>query len=148
MSKALGHVLAARKKPEFANKLSAYTDARDKFRSLLKADDYKYFAFQVWKEGIARYTEYHLAELAAAEYKPSKAFQELRDFRTFRDVAGDILSRMEKDLGTMQLDKARRTVVYNFGAAEGLVLDQANSEWRKRYFEDKFSLDAHFRKAK
>ena len=33
----------------------------------------------------------------------------------------------------------------SFGAAEGLVLDRARPDWRKRYFENKFTLDPHFR---
>ncbi len=32
----------------------------------LKPDDYKYFSFQVWQEGIARYTEYKFLEAMAA----------------------------------------------------------------------------------
>jgi hypothetical protein len=144
MSRALARALQASHQPDFADKLAAYVEARNKFRSLLKADDYKYFAFQVWKEGIARYTEYRLAELAAAEYQPSQAFRELKDYRTFREVARDIRSRLEKELESVQLDKARRTVVYNFGAAEGLLLDHARPGWRERYFAEKFTLDKHF----
>jgi hypothetical protein len=148
MAKALLQALQAREKPEFGDKFAAYLESRKKFRDLLKADEYRYFAFQVWKEGIARYTEYHLAELAAAEYKPSKDFQELKDYRSFKDVARDILSGIEKELGSVQLDKAKREVVYNFGAAEGLVLDRARPQWRKQYFEEKFTLDRHFRQDK
>jgi hypothetical protein len=144
MARTLAEALRARQKPDFKDRLAAYLKARDKFRSLLKADDYRYFAFQVWKEGIARYTEVRLAELAAGGYEPSEAFQGLKDYRPFNEVAEDILGRMEKELGSAQLDKARRAVVYNFGAAEGLVLDRARPGWRKRYFEEKFSLDKHF----
>ncbi len=48
----------------------------------------------------------------------------------------------------MQLDKVKRTAFYAVGAAEGLVLDRANPGWRKQYFEEKFSLDPHFRAPK
>jgi hypothetical protein len=145
MARLLGQALAARESPDFRDRFTAYVESRAKFRSLLKADDYKYFAFQIWKEGIARYTEYHLARLAAAEYKPSKEFQKLKDYVSFEEVAQDILSRMQKELESVQLDRAKRTVVYNFGAAEGLILDRARPEWRKQYFEEKFTLDKHFR---
>jgi hypothetical protein len=143
-ARTLGEALAARPLPDFANKFAAYVQSRRKFRSLLTADDYKYFAFQVWREGIARYTEYHLSALAAAEYTPSKEFQQLGDYATFKQVAQDILNRMEQELRSVLLNKAKRTVVYNFGAAEGLILDRARPEWRKRYFEEKFTLDKHF----
>jgi hypothetical protein len=145
LAKALGEALAARDKPDFAERFAAYVESRSKFRGLLKADEYKYFAFQVWKEGIARYTECHLADLAAAEYTPTREFRDLKDYRTFKDVAKEIRGRIEKELATVQLDKAKRTVVYNFGAAEGLVLDRARPDWKKDYFAEKFTLDLHFR---
>jgi len=144
MCKSLTDALQARQQPDFANKLASYVETRKKFQSMLKTDEYKYFAFQVWQEGIARYTEYHLAKLAAAEHEPSKEFQELKDYTSFKEVARAILTAIEKEMGSVQLDKAKRTVVYNLGAAEGVVLDSANPNWRKRYFEAKFSLDTHF----
>jgi hypothetical protein len=144
MRNALAEALAARPQADFANKFAAYVEARKEFRSQLKADEYKYFAFQIWKEGIARYTEQHLADLAALKYQPSKEFLELRDYKSFQEVAREIRSGVEKDLGAVQLEKAKREVVYNVGAAEGLVLDRAKPGWRKLYFEEKLSLDSHF----
>ena len=144
MSRALAEALAARNEPAFDDKLEAYLESRRKFRDLLAADDYRYFAFQIWKEGIARYTELHIADRAAAGYTPSRSFQRLKDYRTFEDVARDLMTRIEKDLVSVRLDQAGRTVVYNHGAAEGLVLDRVRPEWRKRYFEERFSLDRHF----
>lgn len=148
LARALGEALQSRQRPDFDAKFAAYLASRKKFQALLKTDESKYFAFQIWKEGIARYTEYHLAELAAEKYTPSKEFQALKDYKSFKDVARDILRRMEEELSTVQLDKAKRTVVYNFGAAEGLVLDCAKPDWRKRFFENKFTLDPHFRSEK
>ncbi len=57
MTKALAEALQARRRADFAEKLAAYLEAKKTFRGLLKADDYKYFAFQAWQEGIARYTD-------------------------------------------------------------------------------------------
>ena len=144
MSRALAGALAARNEPDFGDRLEAYLETRRKFRALLAADDYRYFAFQIWKEGIARYTELHIAERAAAGFIPSRSFQMLKDYRAFEDVARDLVTRIEKDLVSVRLDEAGRTVVYNFGAAEALVLDRARPGWRKRYLEERFSLDGHF----
>jgi hypothetical protein len=144
MGGLLAKTLKARQMPDFGDKLAAYLDSREIFRSLLKTDDYKYFAFQLWKEGIARYTEYHLAELASADYMPGKEFQALPDYVSYKKVARGILAHMEKELESVQLDQAKRTVVYNFGAAEGLVLDRVRPGWRKHYFQEKFALDKHF----
>jgi hypothetical protein len=143
--KALAEALQARQQADFANKLASYVEARKKLQLKLKADYYKYLPFQAWQEGIARYTEYHVAELAASDYKPSEQFQDLKDYTAFKEEAGAILSRIEKELGSVKLEKAQRTAFYALGAAEGLVLDSARPGWRKQYFEEKFSLDKHFR---
>ena len=70
-----------------AVKLSAYMAARKGFQALLPADDYKYLSFQLWKEGVARYTEYRVAKEAAARYRPTKEFAALKDFTPFADDA-------------------------------------------------------------
>ncbi len=143
---ALAKALRARQQLGFPQMVESYLEAKKKFRSLLKDDEYKYFAFQAWQEGIARYTEYRLAEMAANEYMPSKQFQDLKDYHSFQDEARNVLAGIEKELTTLQLDKAKRTVFYAFGAAEGLVLDAARPDWRKRYFAEPFSLDKHFQR--
>ncbi|MGH7725608.1 MAG: hypothetical protein ACREOU_09285 [Candidatus Eiseniibacteriota bacterium] len=145
MSRALAAALKARERPDFSDKFAAYVVAREKFRALLQPDDSKYFAFQIWQEGIARYTEYRLAEFAAAEFKPSEAFRGLADYKPFEGVARDLVDGIEKELVSVELDKAGRTAVYSFGAAEGLVLDRVRPEWRKGYFVTKFTLDENFK---
>jgi hypothetical protein len=147
-AKVLTDALHARDRSDFAEKFAAYVEARNKLRELLDADDWKYFGFQLWQEGIARYTEYHVATTAATDYEPGKAFRELKDFVSYKDAAKSMMDRIEKNLASVELDKAKRVAVYSFGAAEGLVLDRARPEWRKRYFEDRFTLDGYFQSAK
>lgn len=142
--KALAAALRARQGADFPAKLTGYVEARQKLRSLLAGDDYRYLAFQAWQEGIARYTELHVAELAASDYKPSAEFTGLGDYTSFPDVSRAMLEGIEKDLASVQLGKAKRTAFYSLGAAEGLVLDRASPDWRKRYFAESFSLDHHF----
>jgi hypothetical protein len=139
LSDAIGSHKAVR-----AEKLRAYLDAREKFQQLLSPDDYKYFSFQFWKEGIARYTEYQLARLAAAKYQPGKEFRALKDYRSFADVAKETRERTFHQLLTQKLGESRREVVYSFGASEGLLLDEVNPRWRKGYFAEKFDLSRFF----
>jgi hypothetical protein len=148
MSKALAAAVKARGTPEFDPAVKAYLAEKESFRKLVKPDDYRYLAFQFWQEGIARYTEYRLAVLAAAGDPPGKEFQALPDYTTYQSVAKTILENIEKELGSVQLDKLKRTVVYNFGAAEGLVLDHVNPDWRKKYHQERFDLDRFFRPGK
>lgn len=121
-------------------RLRDYVEARQKFRSMISADDDKYLAFQLWKEGIARYTEYRAAALAAKSYRPSKEFRALKDYRPFQDVARTTHDGIMQQLLTRKLGVSKREVVYAFGAAEGLLLDKINPGWRKRYFVEKFDL--------
>jgi hypothetical protein len=147
-SKALGDALRARDGGDLADKFAAYIEARKKLRAIVSDDDWKYFSFQLWQEGIARYTECQIATAAATGYEPNKAFRELKDFVSYADAAKSIKEGIEKNLHSIELDKAKRVAVYSFGAAEGLLLDSVSPEWRKRYFDDRFTLDGYFRSAK
>lgn len=121
-------------------RVRAYLAARRKFEQLMEPDDYKYLAFQFWKEGIARYTEYRLAQLAARSYRPTKQFRSLPDYRSFADFARATREGIFRQLETQKLGEAKREVVYSFGAAEGLLLDQIKPDWRRQYFVQKFDL--------
>lgn len=131
---------------ERAKRVRAYLEARRRFQQLLSPDDHKYLSFQFWKEGIARYTEYHAARLAAANYRGSKEFRALKDYRSFADVAQATYEGVFRQLQTQKLGESKREVVYSFGAAEGLLLDQINPRWRSRYFVAKFDLGELFPK--
>src|SRR6266404_1198604 len=131
-------------KAERRTKVRDYLEARQNFQSMISTDDYKYLSFQFWKEGIARYTEYQSARVAAAGYKPGKEFVALKDYRSFADVAKTTYDGIFRQLITQKLGESKREVVYSFGAAEGLLLDKVNPLWRSRYFKDKFDLDKYF----
>lgn len=55
---ALSKALSKVERTSFKKHFKKYLAERTKFKSLLPPDDYRYFSFQVWQEGIARYTEY------------------------------------------------------------------------------------------
>lgn len=149
LSRLLAEVLQTKKRSEFSVKLRAYVQAREAFRQTLSPDDYRYFSFQVWQEGIARYTEYRVAESTAKRYKPSREFRALKDYTPFEDVADSLLNKqILSSLPTLQLDKSERLVFYPFGAAEGLLLDRANPEWRSRYLAEKFYVERYLSASK
>jgi hypothetical protein len=143
LSKLLVEAVEAQRSQR-SRKLLAYLQARRNFEQLLTPDDYRYFSFQLWQEGIARYTEYHVARVAAAAYKPGKEFRALPDFTTFQQTASAIRERIFKQLKTQKLGESQRSAFYPFGAAEGLLLDKVNPRWRSRYFVDKFDLSRYF----
>lgn len=142
-SKLLAAAVAAPKR-ERRRKVSDYLAARARFQQMLAPDDYKYLSFQFWKEGIARYTEWRLAQTAATSYQPSKEFRALNDYQSFAEAARRMKERIFKQLETQKLGEAKREVVYSFGAAEALLLDRINPGWRQRYFAEKFDLGKLF----
>lgn len=144
MSRLLADALKSKANVDFSANLSAYLTARQQLKEMLNADDYKYFSFQLWKEGIARYTEYHAAKLAATSHKPTKAFAALKDFISYQSAADQVMNRILNELSTLDLEKLKRVSFYGMGAGEGLSLDKVNPRWRDRYLIDKFSLDTYF----
>jgi len=125
-------------------KLSDYLAARDALSKMLSPDDYKYFAFQTWKEGIARYTEYRVAEWAATKYRPTREFQSLKDFTTFRAAADQVHDGIVHELSTLKLEDYKRVAFYPIGAGEGLLLDRSKPRWRNWYFAEKFDNWTYF----
>lgn len=122
---------------------SQYVQERKKFFAQLSSNDRKYFKFQLWQEGIARYTEIKAAE-AAAEYQPTAAYTALSDFGPFTTYAAKAGSETLNELRQADLREGKRLVVYSFGAAEGLLLDRINPKWKAEYFKHLLSMDSFF----
>ena len=144
LSRLLAETLQAPSGSEFQAKLAAYLEARRQFEKILSPEDYRYFSFQVWQEGIARYTEHRVAGLAALKHKPSKEFQALKDYQPFKQVADEIRNNILKELSTLKLEEYQRVAFYPLGAGEGLLLDRTRAQWQNRYFVNKFYVDKYF----
>ncbi len=123
------------------SQLASYLVARAKLRNVLSQDDYAYFSFQVWQEGIARYTEYMIASKAVVAYQPTKDFQDLTDVVPFDEVAAGIRELVMNELLAISLKESKRRTFYFIGAAEGLLLDHVNPGWRDRYMEERFMVE-------
>ncbi|MEX2117630.1 MAG: hypothetical protein WEB37_12160, partial [Bacteroidota bacterium] len=132
--------------PEFIVHLNRYIEFRNEFNRTLQPSDYRYFSFQLWQEGIARFTEVRAVEMIAEEYEPTEAFRELEDFRPFKDESRGIRFEIFSQLRTMRLKESRRSAFYPFGAAEALLLDRAAPGWKEHYFSRRFSLESLFKK--
>jgi len=124
--------------------IAKYLTARREFATSLTADDYKYASFQLWQEGIARYTQYKIAELAGRKMKPSKEFRALKDFAPFDQEADRLLAVISDEMKKMDLTTWERVVFYPFGASEGLLLDKVEPNWQHSYFSEKFALEKFY----
>jgi hypothetical protein len=143
---ALLEALHESDKKRFKTKSAVYLAERKKFIGSLKADDRRYFEFQVWQEGLARYTQIKAAE-AAASYQPTDDFKRLKDYESFADYAKRARTDTENELSQADIAKWQRVVFYPYGACEGLLLDRLNPKWQSVYFKDRFSTDTYFGKS-
>lgn len=120
-----------------------YVAARKDFISRLVSADSKYLEFQLWKEGIARYTQIKSAE-AASNYQPTSEYASLPDYESFTRYAGHARRDTLEELRRADIASWKRQVVYSWGAGEGLLLDRLKSGWRDEYFAHPFTLDEFF----
>jgi len=130
---------------KFSRLARQYVTVRKKFFEQLTPDDRKYLGFQLWQEGIARYTEIRVAE-AAAKYQPTTEYAALADFETLNRYAPKPREKALDELKYVDLGRSGRLAVYPFGAAEGFLLDRMNPVWRESYFKHMLSTDSFFEK--
>ncbi len=146
LCKMLAEILQDPSRKTSKEKLTKYLLVRKDFQESLKEKDYRYLSFQAWQEGVARYTEYKIAELAANGYKPSREFIKLKDFKPYKTVADDIYKNIIDELKNANLEESQRNVFYPFGAGEALLLDKVNAKWKSRYNTERFYLEKYFEK--
>ena len=128
---------------EFKKAAATYVRKRKKVFGAFSAADHKYISFQLWQEGLARYTQIKVAE-AAASYQPTAEYAALSDYEPFSAYALRARTETLDELKQADLAKWKRTFFYSFGGAEGLFLDRYDPGWKKRYFAHLLSTDELF----
>jgi hypothetical protein len=131
--------LAEKDDQKFHRLAAQYVRAREEFMGSLAPDDRKYLEFQIGQEGIARYTQVRAAEQGAS-YQPSREFTTLPDYIPLSDLAAHARDQTLDELRHVELATAKRTAVYSFGAAEGMLLDRLHPDWQIHYFDHMFDL--------
>jgi len=137
-------------KTDRSDSIAAYLKRRSGVMSLLNADQRKYMEFQLWQEGISRYTQWQVAQIAASTgYTPTAEFQKLADYKPYRTAADGMIGNMISELVNLDLKDARRVVFYPLGAAEGMMLDEIRPDWKKRYLDLELSIPfLHYKKTR
>ncbi|MBL7127854.1 MAG: hypothetical protein ISS16_02595 [Ignavibacteria bacterium] len=138
------NTLMANKEEDFNENLLAFLEEKEKFKNMLDDKDYRYFSFQLWQEGIARYTELLTAKLLSKSYEPCNDFKMLPDYIDFDSYYKQCYDKNLRRLETQALNFDKRTCFYTLGAAEGLILDRVNPEWRDRYFDEMFFIEKYY----
>ena len=118
-SVALADAVAARGTRDFYTRFDAYCAARQALARAAGERNWRYAEFQLWQEGVARWTEIALGKAYpdAAVAKSAVALEE------------HTLAELRKPAIADQ----KREFVYAYGAAEAMLLDACGPGWRKRY---------------
>lgn len=114
--------------------------ARDTLRRLLTAADYRYLEFQLWQEGVARYTEYAVAKAAADAGEPMAEFEKLADYEPYGSAYRRRLADLRREIEQLDLAHNRRVAVYPVGAALALLLEATRPDWKQAYVRRPFEL--------
>jgi hypothetical protein len=137
---ALSNTVSGINNKDFRKLLTQYSDERKKLIGLFKPSDYKYFSFQLWQEGIARYTEYKFLEVLN-DYTPS--IEGLPDFIPFNKFREQFLKLHLGSVTALKFETEKRVCFYDIGLAEGMLLDNLNPQWRSQYFTNRFFLEKY-----
>jgi hypothetical protein len=124
-------------------RVGAITDvlsARNLLRNRLTAADYRYFEFQLWQEGVARFIEYAAARAGAESGQPSAEFRSLPDYEPYSKAADRARRIVRRELEHLNLGRDRRVAFYPVGAAIAMLLDTTRSDWKQIYTVCPFTL--------
>jgi hypothetical protein len=120
-SLALADAVAARGRPDFRAQFDRYLAARETFRRSVGARDWRYLEFQLWQEGVARWTE-----IAVAATDPDPAV---------RAAAARMEAAAIQALSQQELQARGREIVYAHGAGEAMLMEACGPAWRRDYLQ-------------
>jgi hypothetical protein len=143
-STALINAVKAVNQKTFKHQYLLFKKEKNLFKNLLRPDDYSYFSFQLWQEGLARYTEYKFLQLLRS-YTVSREVINIEGYLPIAVYARQFYNTELEKLHTLDLAEQKRICIYAAGFAEGLLLDAVNKKWRRQYLLQKFSTDSYYK---
>lgn len=118
---------------------AAYWTARAEVLAGLAPRDQRYFFFQTWQEGVARFVEGRSARVAAraahADHWPRSL-----DAHAFTVAAEAWHAVLDGELRDLDSRTMGRVVFYPLGAGEALLLEADDPTWKQRYRPGVFDL--------
>jgi hypothetical protein len=127
--------LAARDGADFRSRALAYQAARSAFLASVSEADARYYEFQAWKEGVARWTELAMMREAAAQ---DEAYAGQRNAQE---------ERLSDSLEAVDLARQGRIAFYALGTVDAEILDRLDPAWRRSYADGPLALGPHFEAA-
>ncbi|MEO8447233.1 MAG: hypothetical protein ABI528_07035, partial [bacterium] len=144
LTQAAKNTFLAKNDRELKAFFGLYANERKKFRKMLSEKDYKYFSFQIWQEGIARYTELKIAEWMKNNYELTEKMKELSGYTSVDTFYNKVINKLLTRADAQTLAADGRNCFYTLGALEGMILDRVNPGWKDRYFSDKFFIEKYY----
>jgi hypothetical protein len=139
---------AAIKSSDAINKMALikeYLNKKEIFKNIINEKDYKYFSFQLWQEGIARFTELNIIKtIIDNSYVLSDEVKKLDDFEELKVFYNDYYTHEINNINGLSLYNSKRVCFYAIGAGEGLLIDIVNPGWKELYFKNKFFLEKYY----
>jgi hypothetical protein len=114
--------------------------AREALDRVVTAADYRYFEFQLWQEGVARFMEYAAARAAGEDGVPLAEFRNLADYQAYSEAAEGARRGVRRELEQFDLGRQQRVAFYPLGAAIALLLEETRPDWKRAYAERPFAL--------
>ncbi len=118
-SHRLAEAVAARGTPRFILAFDSYLAARRAVAARAGERNWRYLDFQLWQEGVARWTEIRLGK-----WYP---------YEEVRESAIQLEQATLESLREPKLAETKREVVYAHGAAEAMLLQACWPQWRDFY---------------
>jgi hypothetical protein len=125
--------------------VAAVIRARTALAKHLTSAENRYFEFQLWQEGIARFIEYKATQLASDGHQPGAAYTALEDYESYKVLAERNRTTLRRELSNIDLGEDRRISFYPIGAALGQLLDLVNPRWQQRYRAEPFEVSSLLR---
>ena len=95
-----------------------------------------YMRYQIAKEGVARYFEHQMAQLAAqGGYRPGAEFASSQEADPYRKIWDEVYSPQLYLIKHAGHVSRSRSEFYGLGHGMALLLDRLSPDWKERYFE-------------
>ncbi|PHS29040.1 MAG: hypothetical protein COA85_02255 [Robiginitomaculum sp.] len=128
MAHALKKALRTRTGSDLQKQTAIYRLARTAAFASISTRDGQYAEFQLWQEGVARYSEIALAEAAIERARRGESPYD------YSALAMNLRGRVLENLEHFNLAQNKRVSFYALGAGEALLLDRIRPNWRTAYF--------------
>ncbi len=142
--KTLGKLLLKATRTKDKKDILAYLKFKKTMRNRLGEENYKYFEFQAWQEGVARHAQIRALKVMVRN-KFSQEFQALPDYEAPDNILSREESLISETLANLDLAEKKRAAFYAVGAAEAELLHFLNPSWQSRYFEHLLTLEPLFK---